>query len=117
MSKCDQGKKVLIALDGMSKNLQSLREVILDGVEDVKPGEGERKEGSIREKAEIIADKIFWMPPDERLGHRTALIEALVREEVEACAEIANTESAGIGVLGSTPRSRISLKIQARLDR
>lgn len=108
MSKCDRSERALKVLDGISEGITSLKDLVRES-----PGEDEKpKEENIRKKAETIADKIFWMPSDERLGRRSDLIEALVREEVEACAEVAENHCAYVSCGLETAN-----KIRKRLSR
>jgi hypothetical protein len=86
-TKCAQSEKYIAALDEIAKNIQSLREVVMESGE-----KEEEKPKSIREKAKDCADSMYlgtnrdgglkYLPGHER----TDLIEAMVREELEDAA-------------------------------
>ncbi len=109
MSKCDRSKRATEVLSDIAEGIKTLQHLVKE-----QPRGDEKREPSLWDRAYVCADSMFVMHRSPyqyaQCMDRTALIEALVREEIEACA-VALEEN---GYISSNPATTA---VRARLDR
>ena len=107
MSKCDRAKRIADLLKEMTHDFEYLKNLVNEQEADENP-----KEKRLREKARKCSVAMYDFDAMKPVGEhaRARLIEALLHEEIEACAVTLEEN----GYISSNPAT---IAVRARLDR